>query len=118
MELIKDLTDHNEYKDINIEYKPGFDGDYFIRQIVITQIGSFSSRPIEEVVAKFKSEGGSFRGIANKFTGYCDWSVESVWDGKPYRWNILKELNTQELEPIENDKVVGFSHILTFYYKD
>lgn len=116
--LIKDMADHNGHKNIKIEYKPGFDGDYFIRQIIITQLDSFSQKPINDVVEKFKSEGGFFSENAEKLTGYCNWSVESLWDGAPYRWNILKDEDSQELEPIEKDKVVGFSHVLTFYYKD
>lgn len=116
--LIKDMADHKDYKNIKIEYKPGFDGDYFIRQIIITQIGSFSQKPIDDVVEKFKSEGGFFAENADKLMGYCNWSVESLWDGKPFRWNILKEESDREIEQIEKESITGFSHILTFYYKD
>lgn len=116
--LIKDMTDHKDHKNIKIKCKLEFDGDYFIRQIIITQIGSFSQKTINDVVEKFKSEGGFFSENAEKLAGYCNWSVESLWDGDPYRWNILKDENTQELESIGKDKVVGFSHVLTFYYKD
>ena len=116
--MIKDMADHNNHKNIKIEYKPGFDGDYFIRQIIITQAGSFSPKSIDEVVEKFKSKGGFFAENAEKLTGYCNWSVESLWDGTPYRWNILREENTNEIEPIEKETIKGFSHILTFYYKD
>lgn len=116
--MIKDMVDHKDHKNIKIEYRPGFDGDYFIRQIVITQIDSFSQKSIDDVIEKFKSEGGFFAENANKLIGYCNWAVESLWDGKPLRWNILKEENVEELEQIEKDRIKGFSHILTFYYKD
>lgn len=117
LEIIKDLTDHQDYKNIKIEYRPDFDGDYFIRYIVIKQIDSYSLMPIDEVLEKFKSTGGFFSGNAEKLTGYCNWSVESIWDGKPYRWNILKENNVPEIEQISEQEVAGFTHILTFYYK-
>lgn len=117
-ELIKDMADHKENNNIRIEYKPGFDGDFFIRQIIITQMNSMSHKSITEVIDKFNSGGGSFYENADKITGYCNWSVESLWDGKPYRWNILKEDNVQDYEEIDKHNVLGFSHILTFYYKD
>lgn len=117
LEIIKDLTDHQDYKNIKIEFKPDFDGEYFIRHIVIEQIDSYSLKPIDEVLEKFKSTGGFFSGNAEKLTGYCNWSVESLWDGKPYRWNILRENNVPEIEQISEQGVAGFTHILTFYYK-
>ena len=112
------MADHKDYKNIKIEFKPGFDGDYFIRQIIITQLGSFSQKHIDDVVGKFKSKGGFFAENADKLTGYCNWSVESLWDGEPFRWNILRDANTKEKEQIEKETISGFSHILTFYYKD
>lgn len=117
-EIIKDMADHDAYKDILIEYKPGLDGDYFTRQIRITQKGSYSAKPIDEVISKYNTEGGFFYENADKLRGYCNWSVESLWDEKPYRWNILKDTDTKETEEIEKDAVPGFTHILTFYYKD
>ena len=117
-EVSKDMADHDAYKDILIEYKPGLDGDYFTRQIRITQKGSYSAKPIDEVISKYNIEGAFFYENADKLRGYCNWSVESLWDEKPYRWNILKDTDTKETEEIEKDAVPGFTHILTFYYKD
>jgi len=117
-EMLKDMADHDDYKDIKIEYKPGLDGDYFTRQIRISQKGSFSAKPINEVISKYNTEGGFFYENADKLRGYCNWSVESLWDGKPYRWNILKDNELDETEEISKEDVVGFTHILTFYYKD
>lgn len=117
-EMIKDVTEHDTFKDILIEYRPGLDGKYFTRQIKITQKGSHSAKPIDEVISKYNTEGGFFFENADKLRGYCNWSVESLWDDKPYRWNILKDADINETEEIGKDTVSGFTHILTFYYKD
>lgn len=117
-DMLRDMADHDAHKNFLIAYQPGLDGDYFTRKIIITQEESFSAKPIEEVINKFNAGGGAFYGNAEKLRGYCDWAVESLWDGKPYRWNILKEAGTAETEELSAEAVTGFTHILTFYYKD
>ncbi len=117
-EIIKDLVDHHGHKEIQIMYKPGLDGDYHTRKIIITQKGSFSAKGIDEVIERFNSGAGFFAENADKLRGYCNWSVESLWDGQPFRWNILADAATDTKEMIEKDSVAGFAHILTFYYID
>lgn len=117
LDIIKDISEHGVNKPVRIEYKPDFNKEYFIRKVVITQQGSYSPISIEEAIAKFKVNGGFFAENAIKLTGYCDWSVESIWNGSPYRWNILRDKETPEIEEIEPSSVTGFSHVLTFYYK-
>lgn len=117
-DIIKDLTDHKVYKNIKIEYQPGLDGEYFTRTIKISQMESFSELDLDNVIKRYNSGGGFFYENADKLKGYCNWFVESLWNGKPYRWNILRDSNTEEKEVISKDKVCGFTHLLTFYYKD
>ena len=118
VEIIKDLADHSDNKEINIEYLPGIDGDYHTRKIKITQKGSYSAKGIDEVIQRFNSGAGSFAENADKLRGYCHWSVESLWDGKPYRWNILSDTSTEIKEEIDEKSVAGFAHILTFYFRE
>ena len=116
VEIIKDLADHGDNKEIDIEYLPGVDGDYHTRKIKITQRGSFSAKGIDEVIQRFNSGAGFFAENADKLRGYCYWSVESLWDGKPYRWNILSDTGTETKEEIDERSIAGFAHILTFYF--
>lgn len=119
--IIKDLTDYKDYSKIKIVYSPNFDGEYFVHIITITQTGAFSQIPIDLAVARFngsgEKEGGFFADNALRLKGYCNWSVESLWDDQPYRWNLLRE-STPEIENIDRKLVTGFSHILTFYNKN
>lgn len=118
IEIVKDLTEHDTHKEIHFLYQPGLDGDYYTRTIRITQSGSFSSKSLKEVIDRFNSGAGFFAENAIKLRGYCNWSVESLWDGKPYRWNIVAEEGNNKKEEISKESVSGFTHILTFYYID
>ena len=119
-EIFKDINDHadQEHKEIHVEYIPDISGEYFLHCIRITQLGSYSALDIETVIRKFKSSGGGFfYENAEKLNSYCNWSVESLWDGKPFRWNILDDTGVDEIEPIDFIDVKGFTHLLTFYQK-
>ena len=118
-EMIKDMYEHEnqQYDRIEIVYEPDVSEDFFIHRLRITQFGSFSTLPIEAVLRKYKSTGGFFYENAEKLQGYCNWSVESLWDGKPFRWNILNDTVATEIESIDINAVKGFTHILTFYQK-
>jgi hypothetical protein len=72
---------------------------------------------LDDVMKKFKSGGGAFNEIKKMFVGYCNWSVEALWDGQPKRWNILNDDNVDEVENIHNTEIHGFTHILTYFSK-
>ena len=116
--IIKDLTDHSEYKNICIDYTPNFETIGYVTHVIrISQKDSFSSIDIEQVVKKFNDGGGFFYENALKCAGYCNWSVESIWNGKPLRWNILNDNSGELFEPLKEDFSTSFTHILTFYSK-
>ena len=75
------------------------------------------SSSIEDVLKKFKTKGGAFNEILKVFSGYCNWSVESLWEGKALRWNILSDEDVEEIENLEASNVPGFTHILTYFSK-
>ena len=112
------LDDMARYADktpkVKIAFERSFSDDFSKRIIKITQLDSISSS-IDDVLQKFKTGGGAFNEIKNVFYGYCNWSVESKWDGKPKRWNILKDADVDEIEDMENTNVPGFTHILTYF---
>ena len=60
------------------------------------------------------TEAGDLGAIRKILNGYCYWSIETKWDDKSLRWNILSDDDTPETEPIEDTLAVGFRHILTF----
>lgn len=106
------------YPNVSISYKrDAATDDILLRKIIITQEGSFSPNQLEDLISRLKiaPKGGDFGTIRNWLNGYCEWSVESKWDGIPARWNILKEIDTPEIEKMSDLEVVGFTHILTFY---
>ncbi len=116
--ILADMSQY-EHKDVEINYERVFSNtdDYSLRKIRITQLGSYSYS-FDDVKAKFEGKGGgAFREIKNCLTGYCNWAVETKWDGKPLRWNILDDTGINETEEIDSTSVKGFTHILTFYYK-
>ena len=114
------LDDMSRYADktpnIKVSFERSFGDDYSKRIIKITQLGSISSS-IDDVLKKFKTGGGAFNEIKNVFYGYCNWSVESLWDGKPKRWNILNDTDADEIDDMEDSNVLGFTHILTYFSK-
>ena len=65
-------------------------------------------------------EKGNMGKIKEKLRGYCHWSVETIIDEVPTKINILKEKGTPDYEILEckpEELPLGFTHILTFYYK-
>lgn len=114
------LDDMARYADktpnVKISFERSFGDDYSKRIIKITQLGSISSS-IDDVLKKFNMGGGAFSEIKKVFNGYCNWSVESLWDGKAKRWNILNDADIDEIEDIEATSVPGFTHILTYFSK-
>ena len=114
------LDDFARYADktprVLISFERSFGEDYSKRIIRITQLGSFSSS-IDDVLKKFKTGGGAFNEIKKVFSGYCNWSVECLWDGKPKRWNILNDADVNEIEDMKDANIKGFTHILTYFSK-
>ena len=114
------LEDMSRYADrcpkVKIAYNRIFGDEYSVRIITITQTGSFSTS-LEDVLQKYRNGGGAFNEIRKCFDGYCNWSVETKWDNKPLRWNILNDTGAKEIEDIAGESVEGFTHILTYYSK-
>lgn len=115
--ILEDMSRYAEkYPKVRIAYNRIFGDEYSLRIITITQIGSFSTS-LGDVLQKYRNGGGAFNEIKKCFMGYCNWSVETKWDNKPLRWNILDDTGAEELENMEEDSIEGFTHILTYYSK-
>ncbi len=101
---------------VKIKYNRIFGDEYNVRIITITQLGSFSTS-LEDALQKYRNGGGAFNEIRKCFDGYCNWSVETKWDDKPLRWNVLNDAGAEEIEDIAGESVEGFTHTLTYYSK-
>lgn len=121
----KILNDMSRYADktpdVNVSFERQFGDEFSYRTIRITQIGSVSYA-LDDVLKRFHSsnsgeDSGQFNVIKKYLRGYCNWSVEALWDGVPKRWNILTDDGRPELESMENTDLIGFTHILTYYSK-
>lgn len=115
--ILNDMSRYAEkFPKIEICFQREIGDDFSLRIIKICQIGSFSSS-LDDVIKKFENGGGAFNEIKNTLLGYCNWSVEAIWDDIPKRWNILDDIGRDKVEEIKDGKVKGFTHVLTYYYK-
>lgn len=105
------------YPNVSIAYKRSQDSEgRMLRHLVITQKGSYAIKPLSEIKGRMdrNAEAGDFGAIRKMLNGYCYWSVTTIWGDEPYKWNILKSSDVDDIEPIKGD-VEGFTHELTFY---
>jgi hypothetical protein len=104
--------------EITIECLRKTEEEYYRREIRICHHNSFPAEPLDEFIKKISEEQkGELGDAIKKMRGYCNWSIESIWDNQPIRVNILQEntdLSVDFLESFET-QVAGFTHILTFY---
>ncbi len=116
---IQKRADNDEKKKVTVSYKRETCDEFFVRKIIITHHNSFPTRDDKDALIKewLSIEKGCMAKIASHLQGYCHWSVETCIDGKPVRVNILREQGTEPQELIETENMVGFTHILSFYYQ-
>lgn len=117
--ILEDMSRYSgKSPNVKISFDRKYGDDYCLRIIRLTQIGSVSTS-LDDVLNRFHStEGaGAFNEIKKVFAGYCNWSVEALWDGKPKRWNILTDSTIPEVEELKDSNIDGFTHILTYYSK-
>ncbi|AHF13986.1 hypothetical protein BARVI_12115 [Barnesiella viscericola DSM 18177] len=116
------LDDMVRYADktpnVKITFERKYSDDFSSRIIRIIQVDSMSSS-LDDVLKRFHGpdDAGAFHEIKKVFAGYCNWSVEAMWDGMPKRWNILTDSDVPEVEEICNPNILGFTHILTYFTK-
>ncbi|HBG70064.1 MAG: hypothetical protein A2W93_10020 [Bacteroidetes bacterium GWF2_43_63] len=115
-EEIKKRSDSSLNKKISIHYERSIsDEGYYLREVLITHHNSFPSKELKLILQEW-NEKGNMGKIKEKLRGYCHWSVETIIEEKATKVNILRDKESPDFELI--DKVpVGFTHILTFYYK-
>ncbi len=93
-------------------------GDYKEKIIRICHTRSFLAKPIDELIDQLSnSMKGDFHSIREKLRGYCDWSIETKYEGDGVKLNILSDQDGVEIIPDEEAGKDGFTHILTFYGK-
>jgi len=83
-------------------------------EIRVIQKESFSNKSPDELLKKANDGGGDLGNIKNLLLNLCDWSIESSYEDKSFKINLLHSSNVKELEVL-SEKVLGFTHILRFY---
>ena len=83
-------------------------------EIRVIQKESFSNKSPNELLKKVNDGGGDMGNIKNLLLNLCDWSIESSYEDKSFKINLLHSSNVKELEVL-SEKVLGFTHILRFY---
>jgi hypothetical protein len=118
LEEIRQRSDTDDKKKVSVEYKRETCDDYFAYKIFITHHNSFPTRGDEDALIKeWLSFKGNMGKIGEHLQGYCHWSVITKINDKPVKVNILREKDTPTQEDIDDSAVLGFTHILTFYYQ-
>ena len=108
------FASRNDKKDVSIHYHKEDIKNRRYHILTITQLDSYSEKGVDELLPKLHGGGGDLATLKHDLSGYCNWSVLSVWNGKSSKWNILRESEVDEIDEV-TDKPVGFAHILTFY---
>jgi hypothetical protein len=90
--------------------------DFNERILLITNIDSYSNKPISDLIAEIYSGKGNLGTVAQNFFGYCDWSIINKWNNNTFRINILSSSSSPIIEKIELP-CDGFTHVLKFYQK-
>ncbi len=117
-EEIQKRSNTPDKRQISVEYKRTTDDDFFVSQVIITHHNSYPTKDADILIKEWLSlDKGNMGKIAEHLQGYCHWSVITKIDDKPIKINILREKGTIEQEEIKASEVIGFTHILTFYYQ-
>ncbi len=106
--------------EVSIECLRKTEGDYYRREIRICHHNSFPSEPLDEFIKKISEEQkGELGDAIRKMRGYCNWSIESIWDNQPIGVNILQENSDLSVDFLDSSEtqITGFTHILTFYHR-
>ena len=110
----------SECKEITVTYTRATADSYRLRIITLNHIGSYPMKPLEDFLQDLGNGKGELADARNKLDGYCDWAIETIWDGKPVRITLLGAGNEVEYLPDTEEirnRTKGFGHILTFYQK-
>lgn len=117
LSIFKQIKKFDTSKKFSISYERDTSENYFIRKLIIKHYQSFPDKDFDVLKTEWNSSKGSMGSIRDNLMGFCNWSVETNFDNKYVRVNILKEETTPEVEYINSSDVDGFKHILTFYYR-
>lgn len=113
--ILLDIAQRNKQANIKIEFvREIYDNSYRTCIIRITHLDSIAN-DFEEVKKKLYSKGGALYNIFKSCIGYCDWSIEAMFEDSPKKWNIINHSQQEEFQDIDTPD--GFTHILTFFKK-
>lgn len=93
--------------------------DVVIDTVSIEHIGSVPFQPLQSAMSHFHDTGGFLGDLAKSCEGYFLLSIDSTWENKPIRWNLVRLSGTPELEeiPQELTPVQGFRYCIRVPHK-
>lgn len=109
---------HSSHNKVVVSLLPRhYSNGFIVETISIEQYGSFDSKPIEDVIARFEAGAGDLATIKNAMMGYFGWSIESKWQNIAQRWNIIHDDSVPNREPILREDATGFRNLIRIYHK-
>ena len=81
------FASRNDKKDVSIHYHKEDIKNRRYHILAITQLDSYSEKGVDELLPKLHEGGGDLATLKHDLSGYCNWSVLSVWNGKSAKWN-------------------------------
>lgn len=122
-EIFEEIRQYPDCPLVSIKYDRQTVDNYRHRIIKICQHGSYSNKPLQEVIEKYRQQkGGQLGTIRKNLFGYCDWHIETIWAGQSARVHFLREPMISndvevEIEDLDERELPGFTHTLIFYYR-
>lgn len=114
--VLFDMAQRDSTAEIKIAYDRSAWNEYRLHKIKVIHVGS-EANMFEDVREKCMCGGGALFELAKSCQGYCDWAIEANFEGEYKRWRILSAQNLPEVESLDKNDIIGFSHIFTFYKK-
>lgn len=112
--------EHQLVRVASLREKKELPDDVVIDTISIEHIGSFPFQPLQSAMNHFNNDTGGFLGdLAKSCEGYFLLSIDSTWEEKPVRWNLVRLNGTPELEeiPQELTPIQGFRYCIRIPHK-
>ena len=111
--------EHQTVRVSSYREKKELPGDVVIDTVSIEHVGSFPFQPLQTALNHFHDTGGFLGTLAKTCEGYFLLSIDSIWEGKPSRWNLVRLDGSPEIEEIPQNEstVLGFRYCIRIPHK-
>ena len=113
---IKEVTekdkDVSKNIDLELELYENEEKDYCDLKII--HVDSFSAKTATYMEERIEDNSGSFNIMTNCLKNLCDFSIQNIYNGKPYQVNFLHSNNVNK-KKFKIDSPKGFTYLLRIY---